>query len=86
MAESESEVGEADVEIEDHVCNFLTIDISCISLCLGIKRAIRIRIARFLPKSSQAEKVLFEFEQRAFCLSFFRQKVRCSNSNSTLSV
>jgi hypothetical protein len=40
MAESESEVGEADVKIEAHVCNFLTIDISCISLCLGIKHAV----------------------------------------------
>jgi hypothetical protein len=50
------------VEIEAHECNFLTIDISCISLCLGIKHAIWIRIARFLPKSSQAKKALFEFE------------------------
>jgi hypothetical protein len=40
MAKSKSEVGEADVEIEAHECNFLTIDISCISLCLGIKHAI----------------------------------------------
>jgi hypothetical protein len=40
MAESESEMGEADVEIEAHVCNFLPIDISCISLCLGIKHTV----------------------------------------------
>jgi hypothetical protein len=52
IAESESEVGEADVEIEAHVCNFLPIDISCIFLCLGIKRTVRIRITCFLPKSS----------------------------------
>jgi hypothetical protein len=50
------------VEIEAHVCNFLPIDISCISLCLGIKHTVWIRIARFLPKSSQAEKALFEFK------------------------
>jgi hypothetical protein len=43
MAESESGVGEADMEIEAHVCNFLTIDISCISLCLGIKRLSPLR-------------------------------------------
>jgi hypothetical protein len=42
IAESESEVGEADVEIEAYVCNFLPIDISCISLCLGIKHAVQI--------------------------------------------
>jgi hypothetical protein len=42
MAESESEVREADMEIKPHVCNFLSINISCISLCLGIKHAIRI--------------------------------------------
>jgi hypothetical protein len=47
MAESKSEVGEADVEIEAHVCNFLMIDISCISFCL---------------EAFQAEKVLFEFK------------------------
>jgi hypothetical protein len=40
MTESESEVGKADVEIEAHVCNFLPIDISCISLCLDIKHAV----------------------------------------------
>jgi hypothetical protein len=40
MVESESEVGEADVEIEAHVCNFLTIDIACIFLCLGRKCAV----------------------------------------------
>jgi hypothetical protein len=40
MAESESEVGEADMEIEAHVYNFLTIDILCISLCLSIKHAV----------------------------------------------
>jgi hypothetical protein len=40
LAESESEVREADVEIEAHVCNFLTIDISCISLYLSIKHAV----------------------------------------------
>jgi hypothetical protein len=74
------------VEIEAHVCNFLTIDISCIFLCLSIKCAVRIRIACFLPKSSQAEKALFKFKQRAFCLSPLRQKVHCLNSNNTLSV
>jgi hypothetical protein len=35
MAESESEVREADMEIKAHVCNFLTIDISC-----SIKHAV----------------------------------------------
>jgi hypothetical protein len=50
------------VEIKAHICNFLTIDISCISLYLSIKHAVWIRIVRFLPKSSQAEKAMFEFE------------------------
>jgi hypothetical protein len=40
MAESESEVGEANVEIKAQICNFLTIDKSCISLCLSIKCAV----------------------------------------------
>jgi hypothetical protein len=40
MIESESEVGEANVEIKAHICNFLTIDISCISLYLSIKHAV----------------------------------------------
>jgi hypothetical protein len=33
-----------------------------LSFSLDRKRAIRIQTARFLPKSSQAEKALFEFE------------------------
>jgi hypothetical protein len=33
-----------------------------LSFSLGRKRAIRIQIVRFLPKSSQAEKALFELE------------------------
>jgi hypothetical protein len=56
-----------------------------LSFSLGRKRAIRIRTVCFLPKSSQAEKAQFEFEQHAFCLSPLRQKKRCLNSNSVLS-
>jgi hypothetical protein len=56
MAESESEVGEADVKIEVHVCNFFIIDISCISLCLRRKHAVRIQIEHFLPESPSGRK------------------------------
>ncbi len=45
MAESESDAGEEDIELETQVCNPNN---SNISLCLDIKSAIRIRTAGFM--------------------------------------